>query len=158
MSKSGMKTVAWGPPTWKAMFFIALGYPTSPTMYHREAYRRWFEGLGDVLPCSYCRASYRGFFAEEVRREADCFADREAVFRLVYRLKNRVNQKLHDQEREEFTRQFNALSASDRSNSRLVYDLMRKIMRTVASPPLAVVRQEYEQFRGTCSPNHNKCV
>ena len=57
-------TEVWGPALWRAIHFIALGYPTVPTEADAAAYRAFFESLDKVIPCEVCANNYRRHFAE----------------------------------------------------------------------------------------------
>ncbi len=48
----------WGPPIWRAIHFVALGYPDSPSAEDAANYKRFFEDLGAVIPCSTCSVNY----------------------------------------------------------------------------------------------------
>lgn len=49
----------WGPPLWKSLHFIALGYPSMPTDEDRQAYGAFFANLHAVIPCVACAVNYR---------------------------------------------------------------------------------------------------
>lgn len=49
---------AWGPQLWHSMHMIALNYPNEPSEHDRVAYKRFFEGLKDVIPCLSCADHY----------------------------------------------------------------------------------------------------
>lgn len=52
------RVLPWGPPTWHAIHYIALGYPSRPDDDDRATYRAFFELLGRVLPCKLCTGHY----------------------------------------------------------------------------------------------------
>ena len=54
-----MRPEAWGKALWQTMHAVALEYPRNPTELQKLAYRTFFVGLGDVIPCKSCAASYR---------------------------------------------------------------------------------------------------
>ena len=54
-----MRPEVWAPAMWQTMHSVALGFPRSPTEQQKAAYRAFFVGLGDVIPCETCAASYR---------------------------------------------------------------------------------------------------
>jgi hypothetical protein len=87
-----VSTAKWGPPGWKFLHAISVGYPEHPTRAERLAYRQFFHSLGPVLPCPLCRASY----AEFIRTfPPDRYlANREQLMIWVYEFHNMVNQKL----------------------------------------------------------------
>jgi hypothetical protein len=57
-------TEVWGPALWRAIHFIALGYPSVPSEADAIAYRTFFENLGKVIPCEVCAGNYRRHFEE----------------------------------------------------------------------------------------------
>jgi hypothetical protein len=52
-------TDVWGPALWRAIHFIALGYPSVPTEADAVSYRAFFESLDKVIPCAVCASNYR---------------------------------------------------------------------------------------------------
>lgn len=56
-----MDTKAWGPGGWVFLHCIAFNYPEKPTLSQKIAYKTFFESIGNVLPCKYCRESYKVF-------------------------------------------------------------------------------------------------
>src|SRR2546422_732439 len=59
-----MQTVKWGPPGWRLLNSIIFNYPEKPTLCDRKLYLCFFCHVGNVLPCIYCRRSYRQFIDE----------------------------------------------------------------------------------------------
>ena len=59
-----MQTTKWGPPGWRLLTSIASNYPQNPTDCDKKLYQCFFCHLGNVLPCIYCRKSYRQFIGE----------------------------------------------------------------------------------------------
>jgi hypothetical protein len=59
-----MGTKVWGPPMWRTLHFIALGYPTNPTNDHKQAYKHFFENLHHVIPCGLCASNYQQHLQE----------------------------------------------------------------------------------------------
>ena len=49
----------WGNAGWIFLRNIAKGYPDKPTDEDKAKYMRYFESIGDVLPCSTCRHNYK---------------------------------------------------------------------------------------------------
>jgi hypothetical protein len=92
----GLLTKIWGPPTWESIFCIVFGYPTNPTQEDKEGYKKYFEALGCVLPCPFCRNSYCSFIAPEgeLALTDNVFESIETLSKWVYNLRNRVNKKL----------------------------------------------------------------
>lgn len=95
---NGMLTKVWGPPLWIGLHAITFGFPneidnTNPEMVaRRESYYKFFELLGDVLPCKYCRESYKVFFTELNPRPF--MNRRQDMVRWLYLIHEKVNDKL----------------------------------------------------------------
>tara|TARA_B100001248_G_scaffold262599_1_gene259897 strand:+ start:6045 stop:6554 length:510 start_codon:yes stop_codon:yes gene_type:complete len=49
----------WGPHGWKFIHFITMAYPTHPSKYDKENYKRFFMDLAHVIPCSLCGDNYK---------------------------------------------------------------------------------------------------
>ncbi len=95
---NGMMTKVWGPPGWLFLHSIAFGYPyaINPTnqdhAYKQDHYKTFFNMIGYVLPCKYCRQSYIEFIRE---MPIDNYLDsRENLCRWLYIIHNKVNNKL----------------------------------------------------------------
>lgn len=54
----------WGPSLWRAIHFVALGYPSEPTGDDVAAYGDFFRSLGGVIPCGTCKDNYVRHLAE----------------------------------------------------------------------------------------------
>jgi hypothetical protein len=93
---NGLITKIWGPAVWESLHCIAFGYPTDPTDEQRHKYKEFFTNLMNVLPCKFCRDSYKDFITkEETTILKDCDMDnRESLTRWLYKIHNRVNLKL----------------------------------------------------------------
>jgi len=94
-SNNGLMTKIWGPCTWFTISCFAFGYPTNPTPEQKQQYRIFFEYLGFVLPCIFCRDSYQCFIKDDDTILDDyVMENRETLTHWVFRLHNRVNHKL----------------------------------------------------------------
>ena len=93
---NGLITKIWGPAVWESLHCIAFGYPTEPNDEQKMNYKAFFSNLMNVLPCKFCRDSYKDFITiEENTLLKDCNMDnRESLTRWLYRIHNRVNLKL----------------------------------------------------------------
>lgn len=93
---NGLITKIWGPVVWEALHCIAFGYPIEPTDEQKKSYKDFFTNLMNVLPCKFCRDSYKDFITtEENTVLKDCDMDnRESLTRWLYKIHNRVNLKL----------------------------------------------------------------
>lgn len=93
---NGLITKIWGPSMWESLHCIAFGYPIEPTCEQKKHYKEFFTNLMNVLPCKFCRESYKDFITKEedtILRDED-FASRESLTRFVFKIHNRVNKKL----------------------------------------------------------------
>jgi len=48
----------WGPDLWRAMHWVAAGYPAAPSEIEKEHYRTFFTNLKHILPCYECREHF----------------------------------------------------------------------------------------------------
>ena len=44
----------WGPPGWKFIHFVTMGYPNNPSEEIKKKYYNYFHALKHVIPCSIC--------------------------------------------------------------------------------------------------------
>jgi hypothetical protein len=88
-----MQTSEWGSSQWKFMHNIAFNYPINPTVEHKKYHKQYFESLGYILPCKYCRDSYQQYLKDI---SIDNYLDtRAGLIFFVYQLHDKVNQKLN---------------------------------------------------------------
>lgn len=94
-ANNGLVTKIWGPPAWTFLHSVTFGYPIEPTEEHKEKYKQFFELAGDVLPCKYCRDSYKDFIQSGCTKlDDDKLENRESLTRWMYDIHERVNKKL----------------------------------------------------------------
>ncbi len=93
---NGLITKIWGPHFWETLHCVSFGYPLEPTEQHKKDYKAFFMSVGNVLPCRYCRESYTIFINTEERSKLkdEHLKDRECLTKWVYKLHQRVNEKL----------------------------------------------------------------
>ncbi len=105
----GVRTVVFGPRAWRTLEGMAAFYDEYMAMEHdldmKDMFREFFFLLGFVLPCVYCRISYRQFTdpAHPTNQQCDItrmLGEKNGAKKLVYHLHQRVSTKLRDQERE----------------------------------------------------------
>jgi hypothetical protein len=92
-----MQSRVFGPPLWVALHAITFGYPAeNPTKEQQQAYLQFFRSLEHVLPCKYCRLSYRRFIAARGRAPLSqaTMKNRDSLARWLYCLHNLVNERL----------------------------------------------------------------
>ena len=56
---SNINPSIWGSSGWIFLKNIAKGYPDKPTQVDKDRYKKYYELIGYVLPCSKCRANYQ---------------------------------------------------------------------------------------------------
>ena len=94
-ANNGLLTKIWGPPLWESFHAITFGYPMEPDEEIKNNYKQWLISLGDVLPCSYCRNSYKQFIVDGDSALTDNdLMSRDSLCKWGYRMHNRVNNKL----------------------------------------------------------------
>lgn len=99
---NGLCTSTWGSPGWFFLHSVAAGYPLNPDKFDadenkpigttRRTYTTFFNSIGGILPCRFCRDSYM-VFIKEVPIE-DYIHSRESLFEWVFLIHNKVNDKL----------------------------------------------------------------
>jgi len=95
---NGMMTKVWGPAGWLFLHCVAFGYPYAINPKNpdhsnkKEDYKVFFEKIGHILPCRYCRESYQEFIKET---PIDNYLDtRKDLCKWFYLIHNKVNDKL----------------------------------------------------------------
>lgn len=92
---NGLITKIWGPPMWDSLHSISFGYPIEPSEEQRKCYYNYYSNIMNVLPCKFCRQSVAEFVQEpETKLDMSIFKNRDTLTRWVYRLHQRVNNKL----------------------------------------------------------------
>ena len=135
-AKNGMMTKVWGPAGWLFLHCVTYGYPPDPDQYDvdnglpvgatRKHYYNFFREVGYILPCKYCRDSYREF-AKEIPLERS-IKNRATLTRWLHAIHDRVNHKLGmnycdasfseiDQRYESYRAKCKALTTEERSTN-----------------------------------------
>lgn len=96
---TGMQTRVWGPAGWLFLHCIAQNYPWEPTAEKKSEYLTFFKGVGNVLPCRYCRESYQQFIKEpDTLLNNSVMESRRTLTHWLYLVHNKVNNKLDVQD------------------------------------------------------------
>lgn len=93
--QNGMMTKVWGPPGWFFLHSVTFGYPDeiNPENVDRvRHYANFFNSLGHVLPCKYCRNSYNEYITELPVEHF--LKSRKDLTLWLYLIHNKVNDKL----------------------------------------------------------------
>ena len=92
-SGDGMLTSVWGPSMWHTLHTISFNYPVNPTIKQKKKYFIFFNSLGNILPCRYCR--------ENLKKNLKCnplnmntMKNRKTLSMWVYRLHEIINKML----------------------------------------------------------------
>lgn len=105
-NENGLITSIWGPHEWEVFHAKTFGYPIKPTDEQKIDYLNYFKALGNVLPCKYCRESYKVFISKNpIDRSSkqslgntvldmDVMKSRETLTMWGFNLHNAVNNKL----------------------------------------------------------------
>jgi len=88
-----MQTTKWGPHLWVALHTIVHNY--NPKIHDPKIYKRYFELTAEVLPCKYCRESFKQYMKE---LPIDPYlGSQEDLTYWLYLMHNKVNNKLRKQ-------------------------------------------------------------
>lgn len=92
----GMASSIWGPPTWSALHFISFCYPDNPSDKNKSDYKKFFELLGELLPCKYCCDSYKLLIdTPPTKLDYNILANRETFSQWLYNIHEAINKKLN---------------------------------------------------------------
>ncbi len=138
-SSSGMSTRDWGPACWDFLFTSILGQFPVNVISHRDKkiqneFRKMLNSLQFILPCTFCRKSFRKFMKELPVEEY--LSGRLKLMYWLYLMKDKVNKKLLDQEK----------NGTIKTN-----------FKTVNTPSFKQVLDKYEKFRAKCSAAQQTC-
>ncbi len=168
-SLAGMKTSFWGPNTWNFLFSSILGtYPEKLDIKNKnhikikKEFKNLFNSLGFVMPCIFCRESYKGFIKDmPIDKHLD---GRVNLCFWLYKLKDKVNKKLIKQENECFKSEHIILLKKvkekkiNKTQYKCLYDKLKKdILITKKSPPFVNILNHYESYRAGCNAKTQTC-
>ena len=54
-----MDVSQWGPHAWFFLHSVTFYYPDTPTLQDKENINRFFNTVGDILPCEHCKKHYK---------------------------------------------------------------------------------------------------
>lgn len=77
----------WGPGTWLFLHSVTLNYPKNPTIHDKEQVIKFFNIVGQMLPCRYCREN----FERHLRRYPIRADSRETLIVWLIDVHNLVN-------------------------------------------------------------------
>lgn len=166
---SGMSTKHFGPQAWGFLFTSILGrYPIKVDKYNKEhqeiakAYYNMLTNLTITLPCIYCRISFTQFLKELPIKPY--LKGRIELFYWLYLMKDKVNKKLINQEKELYKSKIKKLKIlyKNKKINKEKYNqkrnkLKQKIFKTIPTPPFNTVLNQYEKLRATCTKKLKTC-
>jgi len=82
----------WGPPGWKFIHYVTMGYPNNPSDDIKKKYYNYFHTLKYVIPCSICSSH----FAENLEKlplTNEVLSNRENLMKWGIDIHNIVNKK-----------------------------------------------------------------
>lgn len=167
---SGMSTKHWGPAAWKFLFTSIMGrYPTKIDIDNAEhiliknAFKSMLVSLQIVMPCIYCRESFKKFLLE-LPIEPYLVGRIELMYWL-YLMKDKVNNKLLGQENmcyKDEKRKLKALFYSGHITEddyyKQVSAVKEETFNTIPTPPFKEVLDQYESLRAVCSDKAKTCA
>jgi len=87
-----VNTCVWGPPLWRILHTISFA-PESQVRHAHEHIIRFLNVLGEVLPCKWCRISYKQFIQDDLPPLAETIQS-NGLARWMFDLHALVNRKL----------------------------------------------------------------
>jgi hypothetical protein len=169
-SSSGLATKLWGPSGWAFLFACIMGgYPIriDPSNSEHTAIRNHFsnllKSLGFVMPCVFCRESYKQFYKE--LPITPFLTGRIQLAYWLYLIRDKVNNKLIRQEQQCYNNEKKKLKKMyhlGKITSEEYYELVQKSKQTTLytkeSPPFTQVLDNYELMRARCSATAQTCA
>ncbi len=115
-SNNDLITKMWGPHFWISLHSVTFGYPQHPTSAQKKSYKNYFKLVADVLPCHYCRDSYKKLISSGSTVLNDkVLSSRESLTKWLYNVHKAVNKKLgvdYNIPYEELVKRYEAYRAS----------------------------------------------
>lgn len=88
-----MDKAQWGKPTWQALHYIALGFPSNPSTQDKVNYQMFYENFYKVIPCTECSKHYQ----ENLKTVPieKYLANNDTLFEWTVKIHNLVNKLLN---------------------------------------------------------------
>lgn len=168
-STSGLSTRQWGPSGWHFLFSCVIGtYPIKITKSKehqriKKHFKQLFENLAYVMPCVFCRESYKIFYKELPIKKF--LVGRIELMFWLYLLRDKVNQKLikqeekcYNNEKKKFKRQFRKGLLTEKEYYEKVKNFKNHAFVTQPSPPFKEILDKYENLRAKCYSKAKTCI
>lgn len=88
-----MQPSLWGPHVWRALHFIALGYPENPDAIVQAQYRDFYLNFWKFIPCMKCSINYKRHLQEIPYIDTYLQSPKE-LFQWTWMMHNIVNREL----------------------------------------------------------------
>jgi hypothetical protein len=164
---SGANTKYWGSRLWDSLFVsIIARYPvrinTSDDLEIKQAFKYMLTSLSVMLPCIFCRNSFKGFL-EELPIEPYLIGRIELMYWL-YQMKDKVNKKLiksehvcYNNEKAKLKAMFYTKEITEDEYYKRVQVFKGENFMTIPTPSFKEVLDKYESQRARCDPRAKKC-
>jgi hypothetical protein len=80
----------WGPPGWKFIHYVTLGYPDKPSDDIKKKYYDYFISLKNVIPCSVCANHYAANLEKTPLNDA-ALSNKDTLIKWGIDMHNHVN-------------------------------------------------------------------
>lgn len=87
-----IKPNVWGPPGWKFLHYVTLGYPNNPTNVDKINIKNFFINVGKILPCLKCRHNFEQHLIKYPLND-DVLSSRINLVKWLFNIHNEVNIK-----------------------------------------------------------------
>ena len=166
-SISGANTKKWGPAGWDFLFTSIIGrYPikviSKEDITIKQAFKSMLTNLSIVMPCIFCRNSFKGFL-EELPIE-EYLVGRIELMYWLYLIKDKVNQKLicqenkcYNDEKSRLKNMYYKKEITDEDYYKKVLKFKQENFETIQSPPFKEILDKYEAQRAVCDKKAKKC-
>lgn len=64
MNRDNLNPKVWGPPAWKFLDHVVMGYPQIASIHDQVAMSHFLKSLSGVLPCEVCRNNMKTFIRQ----------------------------------------------------------------------------------------------
>lgn len=164
---SGSNTKNWGPAGWNFLFTSIIGrYPikviSKEDIEIKEAFKSMLTNLSIIMPCIFCRNSFKEFL-EELPIEEYLVGRIELIYWL-YLIKDKVNKKLICQENKCYNDEKSKLKSmyykkeiTEEEYYKRVEEFKNGNFETISSPPFQDILDKYESQRAVCDKKAKKC-
>jgi hypothetical protein len=169
-STKGMSTKHWGPAAWNFLFTSIMGtYPFKLDLsipehvIIRHNFKQMLTGLKIIMPCIFCRNSFADFLKE--LPIDNYLIGRIELMYWLYKMKDKVNNKLLNQENQCYSDEKKRLIKLFKNNQITKQEYKDKLLqfkkdtfKTIPTIPFKDVLDKYENLRAACSKKSKTCA